>query len=293
MRRLYFPIFILLTSCHLEIPGTAPAEASDAEDERETSPIAVDPVSAPSPVWNDQPSSSVGDAGASGPVQRREPISAYDGAALDAVDSGPIALSSDASTMTVGAGSSAFVLTSPAFVNGARLPEQFSCKGADVSPPLSWMNPPPDTQTFALVLTSSTAQRPSPTVEWIVWSIPADSRALPEGIAAGHEPSNLPVVRQDALSELQRAAGLGNADDLLSVTAGSVLGLPTPLDLVRRPQYHGPCDAAAVSYQFNLFALDATASREWGAFVSIEAVAEWLKTPQGVLAQARLEVVYP
>jgi phosphatidylethanolamine-binding protein (PEBP) family uncharacterized protein len=187
----------------------------------------------------------------------------------------------------------AFTLTSTAFANGARLPEPFSCKGVDQSPPLSWVNPPPDTQTFALVLTSSSAARPGPNVEWVVWSIPADRRALPEGMAAGREPSNAPGTRQEALSDLQRATIDLGLDDALPGTLGGALGLPTPLDLVRRPRYHGPCDEQGVSVQFTLFALDATASSEWGAFVSREAVAEWLKTRNAALAQASLVAAYP
>lgn len=293
MRSLYLLIFFLLTSCHLEIAGTGPADVGDdAEDERETSPVAVGPV--PAPVPSPPPSNYVRDAGASAPMQWPDPRTSADGGTtVNAADSGPFAQSSEAGTTMVPAVSSAFTLTSSGFANGARLPESFSCNGGDRSPPLSWMNPPPSTRTFALVLTSSRAARPSPTVEWFVWSIPPDSRALPEGIAPGNEPSNVPGARQGALSELQRATGLGNADDAIPTALENPLGLPTPLDLVRRPQYHGPCDEQGVSYQFTVFALDATASSEWGAFVSIEAVAEWLKSPKGSLAQASLAAVYP
>jgi phosphatidylethanolamine-binding protein (PEBP) family uncharacterized protein len=281
---LYLPILFLLTSCHLEVAGTGPEQADgDFENEQETSPIAVAPGSGP--VWEALPTSAQ-DAGLG-------TANAQGSTSVAASDAGALAPSSNADTANDSAVSSAFTLTSPAFAHGARLPEQFSCNGADRSPPLSWMNAPPDTQSFALVLTSSRAARPGPNVEWVVWSIPAESRALPEGMAAGREPSNAPGTRQESLSDLQRASMDLGVDEALPATLGGALALPTPLDLVRRPRYHGPCDDQGGSYQFTLFALDATASREWGAFVSVEAVAEWLKTRENVLAQASLVAAYP
>lgn len=296
MRHSYFPIFFLLTSCHLDVAGTGPLQADDSEDEQETSPISVEPAA--ESAWDTPPNAS-NDAGATAPGLGPEPrsTSARGGTTVDGIDSGALAPSVNAGTTIAPVVSSAFTLTSPAFANGARLPEEFTCKGNDQSPPLSWINPPPNTQTFALVLTTSKAGRPSPNVEWVVWSIPADRRALPVGMAAGREPSNAPGTRQEALSDLQRATmdlnmDLG-VDEVLPGTLGNALGLPTPLDLVRRPRYHGPCDEQGVGYQFTLFALDATASSEWGAFVSVASVAEWLKTHKGSLAQANLVAAYP
>ena len=42
-----------------------------------------------------------------------------------------------------------FEITSPAFINGASIPSDFSCDGRDVSPALTWTEPPAGTQSFA------------------------------------------------------------------------------------------------------------------------------------------------
>jgi Raf kinase inhibitor-like YbhB/YbcL family protein len=44
------------------------------------------------------------------------------------------------------------VLTSPAFSSGATIPEQFTCDGDDVSPPLRWTGVPPGSVQLAVVV---------------------------------------------------------------------------------------------------------------------------------------------
>jgi Raf kinase inhibitor-like YbhB/YbcL family protein len=73
----------------------------------------------------------------------------------------------------------AFELTSSAFAPGEPIPAKYSCDGEDVSPPLSWSEPPPDTQSFALIMDDPDA--PVGTWDhWVLFNLPADSRALPE-----------------------------------------------------------------------------------------------------------------
>ena len=43
-------------------------------------------------------------------------------------------------------------LTSPAFAEGAAIPQRFTCDGEDRSPPLSWSAPPEGTRALALVM---------------------------------------------------------------------------------------------------------------------------------------------
>jgi len=45
-----------------------------------------------------------------------------------------------------------FHLTSPAFESGADIPKEFTCDGADSSPSLIWTDPPPGTETLALIV---------------------------------------------------------------------------------------------------------------------------------------------
>ena len=47
----------------------------------------------------------------------------------------------------------AFSISSPSFQNGKDIPKQFTCDGDDVSPALSWTDPPQGVKSFALILT--------------------------------------------------------------------------------------------------------------------------------------------
>jgi len=76
-----------------------------------------------------------------------------------------------------------FMLTSPAFANGERIPKQYTGEGTDSSPPLEWTDPPDGTQSLALICDDPDA--PAGTWDhWLIWNIPADRRNLPEGIPA-------------------------------------------------------------------------------------------------------------
>jgi Raf kinase inhibitor-like YbhB/YbcL family protein len=81
--------------------------------------------------------------------------------------------------LDVGPGS--LELSSPAFANGARLPERFTADGEGVSPPLVWRDPPEGTTSFALIVEDPDAPTPNPLVHAVVWNIPADTRRLAEG----------------------------------------------------------------------------------------------------------------
>jgi Raf kinase inhibitor-like YbhB/YbcL family protein len=61
-------------------------------------------------------------------------------------------------------------VTSPSFAGGAAIPEQFSCKGENVSPPLQWSGIPSDARSVALVVDDPDA--PSGTfTHWVVFNI--------------------------------------------------------------------------------------------------------------------------
>lgn len=78
-------------------------------------------------------------------------------------------------------GDTSLALMSPAFADGARLPDRFTEDGTGVSPPLVWRDPPEGTQGFALVVEDPDAPAPQPLVHAIVWHLPADARQLAEG----------------------------------------------------------------------------------------------------------------
>jgi len=72
-------------------------------------------------------------------------------------------------------------LSSPAFANGARLPERFTADGDGVSPPLIWGEVPVGTHSLALIVEDPDAPALAPLVHAIVWGISATERRLAEG----------------------------------------------------------------------------------------------------------------
>ena len=72
------------------------------------------------------------------------------------------------------------LLSSPAFKHGEKIPPQYSCDGADMSPPLAWTETPPGTHSFALFCDDPDA--PDGTFHhWAVYDIPISTHDLPEG----------------------------------------------------------------------------------------------------------------
>ena len=75
-------------------------------------------------------------------------------------------------------------LTSKAFDNNKTIPSQFTCDGKDISPALSWSQPPADTKSLALICDDPDA--PGKTwVHWVVYNLPPSTRFLPEAIPLG------------------------------------------------------------------------------------------------------------
>jgi Raf kinase inhibitor-like YbhB/YbcL family protein len=116
-------------------------------------------------------------------------------------------------------------LTSSAFAPGADIPQEYTCQGADLSPPLSWTAPPPGTASLALI-----SDDPDATVgtyvHWVLYGLPADRRELPQGLPATE-----------------------------TIEGGGVQGITTSGAL----GWEGPCPPSgpAHRYFFRLYALDA------------------------------------
>lgn len=72
-------------------------------------------------------------------------------------------------------------LSSPAFADGARMPERFTADGEGISPPLVWRDVPAGTASLSLLVEDPDAPSPSPLVHAIVWNLPSDSAGLAEG----------------------------------------------------------------------------------------------------------------
>ena len=72
-----------------------------------------------------------------------------------------------------GTSTAAFALTSPAMVDGGRLPVDFTCDGSSISPPLAWTGAPRGTVGFAIAM----HHVPGPGDThwyWVLYDIPAD-----------------------------------------------------------------------------------------------------------------------
>jgi Raf kinase inhibitor-like YbhB/YbcL family protein len=99
----------------------------------------------------------------------------------------------------------ALILTSPVFANNGAVPKQYTCEGADISPPLRWSGAPQGTKSFALIIDDPDAPDPRAPkmtwVHWVVYDIPADANGLAEGATK----RGLPVGAQQGLNDWKRA----------------------------------------------------------------------------------------
>jgi len=119
----------------------------------------------------------------------------------------------------------AFQLTSDAFVHGQSIPAKYTCAGKNVSPALTWNEPPAGTQSFVLILDDPDAGS-VPFVHWVLFNIPAKTRHLPEAFPMDE-----------------------------TFPDGSVSGRTSTY----ATGYMGPCPPSGVHrYSFRLYALDVT-----------------------------------
>ena len=82
-----------------------------------------------------------------------------------------------------------FVLTSDAFTHGGEIPRRHTCEGEDVSPALSWSDPPTGTRVLALIVDDPDAPVGTFT-HWLAWNIAPPARRLGEGQSAPAEGTN-------------------------------------------------------------------------------------------------------
>lgn len=88
------------------------------------------------------------------------------------------------------------LLSSPAFAPGSAIPSQYTCEGADLSPPLAWSGVPAGARSLILVLADPDA--PAGTFHhWAVYDIPAAARGLPAGYGPGRPAAGLREARND------------------------------------------------------------------------------------------------
>lgn len=77
----------------------------------------------------------------------------------------------------------------------------FGCNGENISPQLSWENPPAGTQSFAVTMYDKDAPTGSGFWHWVMFNIPADVRELKSGagdITKGLAPKDAIQIKTDA-----------------------------------------------------------------------------------------------
>src|SRR5437016_766070 len=77
-----------------------------------------------------------------------------------------------------------FKLESPAFKNSAEIPEDYTCHGKNISPPLKWSHVPEHAKELALICEDPDAPEKAPFIHWVAYHIPANFTELKEGV--GH-----------------------------------------------------------------------------------------------------------
>ncbi|MFB6134577.1 MAG: YbhB/YbcL family Raf kinase inhibitor-like protein [Halanaeroarchaeum sp.] len=73
-------------------------------------------------------------------------------------------------------------LHSSAFEDGKRIPDEYGYTAANVNPPLTIEEVPPEAESLALIVDDPDAVEPAGTIwdHWVVWNIPPDATSIPE-----------------------------------------------------------------------------------------------------------------
>jgi Raf kinase inhibitor-like YbhB/YbcL family protein len=153
-------------------------------------------------------------------------------------------------------------LSSPDMKPGAPMPNRYvfngmGCKGDNMSPALTWTDPPEGTKSFALMVHDPDAQTGGAGIwHWVVVDIPATARALEAG-AGTADGARLPAGSRQI------------ANDYIGMTGSPGWGGPCP-----------PKGKPAHSYNFTLYALKvdklelppAASASQAGFFVNLNAL---------------------
>lgn len=139
----------------------------------------------------------------------------------------------------------AFEITSTAYADGETIPNQYSCMGDNISPPLEWAGVPAEAQSLLLFFYDPDAGFDSGAsvemgfVHWIIFNIPSATTGYSEDVPAG-----------DTLDD---DASQGNNDFAKFVSPGDPFPGGAPIKVTG---YDGPCPGKEHKYVFALYALD-------------------------------------
>jgi Raf kinase inhibitor-like YbhB/YbcL family protein len=80
-----------------------------------------------------------------------------------------------------GAAANGAITLSSSSLQDGRIPREFTCDGADQSPPIAWSAPPASTK--SLVLTETDPDAPGGTfTHWVLYNLPANASGLPASV---------------------------------------------------------------------------------------------------------------
>jgi len=97
-------------------------------------------------------------------------------------------------------------LTSPAFDDGARIPDRYTCEGENLSPPLSWTGVPETAK--SLVILCDDPDAPKGTWHhWALYNLPSDVGILPADFAS----TPFPGRAQQAINDFKNVGYGGPA----------------------------------------------------------------------------------
>ena len=98
----------------------------------------------------------------------------------------------------------ALILISLAFAHNGGIPQQYTCQGADVSPPLEWSGLPAGTKSLALIVDDPDAPDPAAPrmtwVHWVLYNLPPTATGLREAV----KPNELPAGTLEGLNDWKR-----------------------------------------------------------------------------------------
>jgi hypothetical protein len=98
----------------------------------------------------------------------------------------------------------ALSLSSPAFLAGGEIPEQFTCEGRDLSPALSWTGVPDEAKSLVLIVDDPDAPDPKAPrmtwVHWVLYNIPPTAQGLAQAVS----PRELPAGTREGTNDWKR-----------------------------------------------------------------------------------------
>ena len=150
---------------------------------------------------------------------------------------------------------SSFQISSPNFTEirpKKRMPQENTCYGGNLSPPLNWSGVPSETKSFALVAEDIDHHTGTPWVHWVIYNIPPSATELPEGI-----PTSTPELPDGSVQGLNDFKNTGYEGPC---PMQAIIGYGDPAFAEGKYPGQKDSDRSAHKYVFTLYALDTVIS---------------------------------